>query len=236
MAARITGIVYLHRDKIEFYSSVSSSVLQLPFPQTAVKDIEIINDEQFQTTITSFIQTNKITGVEIIMVLAPNVFFEKDFVHTEKDLDVQVQIFLDAVPFENIAWKKIPLQNGFKVVATSKTLFETIKRLFERAGNKIIQVSPLIVFGVLSQTLDAQLIKVVSMKAESAKQYDLYEEPLPQATPYQREKPKNNLRLFILIGIFCFLLVISIVLYVFSMKNNTPSINHPPKPPTASHT
>ncbi len=228
-AARQTGIIFLDRNHLEFYEATLSSVLRLPFPDTVVKDLEVINEENFSALITSFIQANKIAPADITMVLSPNMFFDKDFPVGQPDADIQK--FIDNVPFEEIASARLPLAKGLKVVTTNKRFYKIVSQAFEKLGSKCLFILPASVFGVVIQSLDSKTISLISQKHESVKQFNLFSEaPVPSTiddpdadAPVKEEtSKKSNKRTILLVAVFVVLLIVLVVVYISSTHNAKP--------------
>jgi hypothetical protein len=212
MPAKQKGAIYLLRDKFQIYVPGLPSVLEFHFVPQIIRDMDVINQEMFANLIKVFITNSKIPPSDLIIVIADNASFMKDFLSTPpqppaqpgqppkpqpspispEELDKQVKEFFNFVPFEEIASKAIPLKNGIRAYGTNKDLFETIRRSFEANGFEITSVIPAIAFGPEVNTkpgMDNLMIESILKKADTlVKSYNLLNQPL---LTFESEKDKD---------------------------------------------
>src|SRR3989344_4723541 len=132
-----TGIIFLQKDKFDFYSPGLIKIIEFRFVPEIIRDLEIINSELLENLIKLFVSNNKIPPSELIIVLADNACFVKDFIvpailvspqqqgalpSTLQNSDVSgkfqedINAFIDNVPFENVQSRNFPMGNGTKVL------------------------------------------------------------------------------------------------------------------------
>lgn len=164
-----TGIIFLQKDKFDFYSPGLIKIIEFRFVPEIIRDQEIINAELLENLIKIFVDNNKIIPSELVIVLSDNASFIKDFVsppsaptlpvgvspsaqpqvvNNESSEKVQedIKAFIDHVPFENVLSRNFPMQNGTKVLAVNKDFYVAIKNAFEKVGFKVSAVYPGVVF------------------------------------------------------------------------------------------
>ena len=164
-----TGLIYLQQDKFDFYQPAIGKIIEFGFVTEIIKDLEIINADLLDNLIKLFVTNNKIVPGEMVMVIADNACFIKDFilpsaqpvpkiVSTDgkspvvvaalhpKISDEEIKSFIEHVPFENVISKTFDLASGTKVIALNKDMYEAIKSSFEKLGFKINFVLPGVVF------------------------------------------------------------------------------------------
>lgn len=135
MKSKQSGIVYIDRNRIDFYQDSMPSILSIEFPSNVIRDLEVINQAELNKSIKSFIEGNKLFPANVIVVLANTVIFEKQ-ISPEKHDEQQalVQAFLDQVPFEEVSFKLIPYDKGIRIMAINSQFISDFKTAFESSG------------------------------------------------------------------------------------------------------
>ena len=164
-----TGLIYLQQDKFDFYQPAIGKIIEFGFVTEIIKDLEIINVDLLDNLIKVFVTNNKIVPGELVMVIADNACFIKDFILPSvssetktaptdgknpvvvpvirpKISEDEIKSFIEHVPFENVLSKTFDLASGTKVIALNKDMYEAIKSAFEKLGFKINFVLPGVVF------------------------------------------------------------------------------------------
>src|SRR5437588_516351 len=101
-----TSILYIDRTKMDLFLKDSQALFHLEMPTTVLKNIEVMNKDELAAMIKNFIETNKIPPGEIYFVLADTLFFMKDFSLMAAPAEkLEIEKYLDIVPFENIGYK-----------------------------------------------------------------------------------------------------------------------------------
>lgn len=271
LANKKFGIVYLDRNGFTYYSQ-SNSPISFTYPASSIKELDVVNEQILIDEIVSFIISNKISPIILMMVLSPEILYEKEFVYepvepvkksenikdasdsaasqtnnkTEMPIPVtapktpeelkedqirleeerkrQIQLFLEIVPFEEIASKTYKIDKGVKAVTTNKKLYETVIQAFAKLNFLIDSVIPITVLpkgisdtSVMSQEIAKKLFK----KFESLRVYSMLEEnsyALSRAaiTPHgiTMSTKVTSKREFVLIGVFVLLIgILGIVAY-----------------------
>ncbi len=271
LANKKFGILYLDRNGFTYYSQ-SNSPISFTYPASSIKELDVVNEQILIDEIVSFIISNKISPIILMMVLSPEILYEKEFVYepvepvkksenikdasdsaasqtnnkTEMPIPVtapktpeelkedqirleeerkrQIQLFLEIVPFEEIASKTYKIDKGVKAVTTNKKLYETVIQAFAKLNFLIDSVIPITVLpkgisdtSVMSQEIAKKLFK----KFESLRVYSMLEEnsyALSRAaiTPHgiTMSTKVTSKREFVLIGVFVLLIgILGIVAY-----------------------
>lgn len=225
-------VFYIENAKAYFYGSNVPNMLELDFPVDTINDLEVLNKDKLDLLVQNFIQSNNILPTNAIIVLSPLVTFEQDLSKEATTADDEEIInFLEYVPFENVISRAIKLEKKLKLVAVNKEFCDTFKNNLEKIGFHVLSIVP---FSVLQEThselannLDLQ---VILDKASSLKQYSLsgIEEPVTEMSK-KNDSKKEKKRLYLLVGVFIFLifaLIITIYLSVFRQGVSTsPSSN-----------
>lgn len=133
LSKKKVGLIYLERDSLYYYgSNIVNSLLKLDFTPEAVRDLDIINKDVLSKKIKLFVDTNKIQPASLIIIISPNLIFEKNFAPMEENkLETEIQKFLDNVPFEIMSTKRYTVDKSSKIIATNKLFYEIVKNSFE---------------------------------------------------------------------------------------------------------
>lgn len=191
-----TNIIYLQKDKFQFFVSSYGKVLEFRFVPEIIRDLDVINSELIENLIKVFVTNSKIAPGNLIFVLAENTYFTKDFVPpvptkgaaapspvSAEILQKQADEFIEHVPFDNVVSKTIPLKDGIKVIATNKDFYESIAIAFEHQGFTVESVLPGYVLGAgvsLKPVLDPPMAALILQKANTVKQYNLLNQQVYQ--------------------------------------------------------
>jgi len=227
MAATLPiGIIFLTRRELEYCDSSLSRIAKLGFVQTMVKDLEVLNKEQFDGQIKMFIQQNNIPLVNLVIVLSDSVLFEKDIPMSQNAQDSNqeddAQTFIDIIPFENTASKIYQFESGLRVIATNRDFYETVSTAFEAQGFPTVAVLPAFVFGKPIETLDLETCQQIITKYDSLRQYSLLFDGTSTQQSHREEQKKNELskkitpKFLTYIGIFIILIIVFIILYIMN--------------------
>ncbi len=258
------SVLYLDRTSFTYFLDRGQSYV-FQFPQGTVNELEIINEELFEKTLITFIQSQKLPPATVMIILSPDIIYEKEFLdpappepiaeekkNADKKLEIkkevqtsesrsvileerarQIQIFLETVPFEEIASKNYKLPKGVKVIASNKHFYETIISMLTKQLFIIDAVVPFTM-------LDKEIIAAPGMNAEKAKKiikhYELikhnsmmeenrlsFDRTIPEMHHIQMTTKITTKREIALVSIFgCLLLVLGVLSYTtfFSSSRN----------------
>lgn len=240
---RQLGLIYLERDSLYYYGgNIINSLIRFEFPQNTVRDLDVINKDLLNKHIKLFIDTNKIQPANLIIILSPNVIFEKDFpVMEENKLEQEIQKFLDNIPFENVKTKRYVMDKNSKIMATNKLLYETVKNAFEEKGFMVEAITPLFSLktnSAIKNNFNLETANLILKKFDSMKQDSL---PVNEENDRSSNKesqsrnfvknPKNK-RAVVLISVFIALIAMLIFLLIQSgilktSKSDKPTIENP---------
>ncbi len=211
---RMPAIAYIERNRLWYHPSSSTNIFQLDFPPEIVNDLEILNKDKFNELLKAFVGANKIEPANLMILLSPDVTFEKDLPEgLPVEIEGETKNFLNFLPFDETYSKPIKLGKTVKVVAANKELCNIITNAFQELE---FQVTSLIPFSVLHQTipeLSTNLdLAFILNHADSVRQYNLFGgiEISNAGVQVSKNKTeaKDNKRLFAFVGIFVVLMLI----------------------------
>lgn len=231
------SVIFLARDKINYYDTSLAAPLTFAFSKDFINDLEVVNSVSLHLQIKSFIDNHKISPAQVVLVLSPDVYFGKDFPdNPEFHQDIELQKFIDTVPFENASTKIYKLATGSKLLATNADMYQNIKAAFEKAGFVIEAVVPIFILGKdipIADQLDVSSAKTILERFDLAKQnsllinQDLY--PRPQNLKDKKGKKDDNRSLIFLLPIL-FTLIIVLIIFYLKTSTSTPTPQLIPTP------
>ncbi|MBI2611955.1 hypothetical protein HYW54_04410 [Candidatus Gottesmanbacteria bacterium] len=211
------AVIYLDKNRFDLYRGPNLGTLTCVFPQTVVKNLEIVNPLELEKLLKSFIDVNKLTLTNLIIVLSPEILFTKEIKKEDQEnQNKEVAVYLDSIPFENVSVKLAPTQNGHLILATNQDYYTEIVKFFAKYNFPTVSILPIHVIDspdTIQNGLDENTAKKAMEKYLVLSQFNLLDY---QQNEYQKDNtqkqdktfPKKNLRLFILLGIFLFLLFV----------------------------
>ena len=241
------AIILIHKDRLEYYDEIQSKIFQFLFQPTVFQDLELVDNEQLNTQLKSFISTNKLSPAAIIFLISDSVIFEKLFAGIiPANRDQETQKYLDNIPFEHVGYKIIETPPNFKVLAVNEELYTSIIAILSSVGFDTIGVMPQSGLGQpygSSPNLTSDLIKYTISHPELMSKHNFHEEEIKhesqsssgqnQSTETTSSKRHINLlskyRLHALVSVF--VLLIGVLGYVVYAQY-TPSSNANPVPQT----
>lgn len=217
-------VIYIDKNKILFYFENTKQTLQLDIPVSVISDLDLMDKEQLEQLIDKFIQSNNLKALryDAIVVFSPTSAFEKDFAESlPKEKEAEIQKFIDIVPFEEVLSKTYILSKKIKVVAINKTLFEAVLNILKQKNIYIFSIVPFSVLQEMNTELSHNVnLAFIAAKANSFNQYSLIsgsEDISDKNTKKTSIFKKQNIRIYVLIGIFLILFLVLIVLIITTL-------------------
>jgi hypothetical protein len=259
-------ILFIDRFGFNLYQDTLTNIPKFNFTQDIVANLDVVNKEQLSSLITTFIEINKMVPSSLAVILSDNVIYVRDLEapvqkpipgqppkidpNVDKEQEDKVQNFLENIPFEEVLAKVIKTANVDRVVAVNKDLVMTIINAFINKGSVVDAIVPGFMYGQsvnFSAGLTPSSVRVILGNTEILKLGNLLtdQEVIPSRglggeliCPPEENVPKKpqNLRQYILIGVFVLLLVVLVVVYFVSMSPQAPSQNSKTNPANAVNT
>jgi len=213
-------IVYVDRNRLQFFGGKFSSVITMEIPPTAVSDVEVLNRDALYTLVNQWIKQNALGGNQLFFVLSPSIYYEKVITSvTDTQQETEILKFYDMVPFEELLTKVItstPAREKW-AFATNSAYIEALIHAFLLQGIHVIGIIPAMLLGSLAakrwmdEEMGAYVVKHFDeLQKQSVAANDDSQMSLPNA-PSNVPTAANNPRLMILVGIFGVLLLALIV-------------------------
>lgn len=157
-------------------------------------------------------------------------------VEKSKKREEEIHNFLELVPFESLLAKVFYSPTITRVIATNQEITTAIRNSLQVRGFTLDAIAPLFIFGehvTINQGISVQTAQSMLQKYLLITQNNMLENPhvlnenqtpIPTKNMVKKEKIKKNMRLYIMIGVFCFLMIIlGIVSYFSLFTQTTPS-------------
>lgn len=134
-------IFYIEKDKGLFYVNDHEEPFVVQFPKDIVNNLEIVDSTKLQQLLVHFIADKEIKPTSILIVLGPDIIFEKQFENMALSLQhIEEEKFLDLVPFHRILTKTFRMQNKAHIVATNRDLVEQVASVFQEESFLVVGV------------------------------------------------------------------------------------------------
>lgn len=216
------NIILLGRNSLEFFSPSLANIFTFQFPESTVKDLELLNKPGLELQLKTFKNQYKIPPGDLAIILSDSICFEKDIPITEDSKQNEViQSFLDLVPFEYISHRVFKLQKGKRLIAANKILYKTINDIFISLGFHSIGVTPSSMLGITIKNLDAASARYISEKSHLVRQLTMITpEPQILTTETSEKKVFGVRRIIMFVLIFTVLIAVLILLLINQSKEN----------------
>jgi hypothetical protein len=210
-----TSVLYLDRSKIQYYVSDLDRVFVANLTNDLFYDLEIRNNDLLQKQIDQLVQTNKLLPQVVLVVLARDLYFEKDIPSSDlATKDTEIQKFYDTVPFEFTIKKTYASAQATRVIVANRDSFDKFQDDFKKQNQTFSLVVPVSILGPISdkKNLDIQLGKYLLKNFNLIKQFNLIDtDDLPvDHKPQIVISNKSSIRQWALVGVFAALLLILI--------------------------
>ena len=214
------ALLYIDRNGFYYYGAGQSTILNMAFLPTSVKDLDVVDQKSLENQIQTFSLQAKLVPSTISIIISPNLVFEKDIVTTDPQKQKEeMDKFISLVPFDTVASKTFPIQNGIKVIGVNEDIYLSIKTSFEKLGSIVTLVIPYQSLGADSALINnftAQNVATILKRLDRLKEFNLLpnkdRSPLPQGATdeHLQNTPniKKNKRAYLMVGLLVVLLVI----------------------------
>jgi hypothetical protein len=87
---RTIGFIYLARSGFTYYTDLGTPIT-FTYPSEYVQELEIKNEDAFVKNVTDFITANKIVPASVLILLSPEMIYEKEFIDEQPKPVVSLQ-------------------------------------------------------------------------------------------------------------------------------------------------
>lgn len=233
----MVGVILLKKNGFYICVNHKAPCLHCEFPETIVKDLEVLDGEQLHHTITEFIEQNKIPNFdEGYVLLSPAVYFEKIVTTQENQLnDATVEEFKNNVPLNNTYSHIYSVSDGKKIIVVNSDILDCLRIVFEKKNSKVSYAVPTFMIDPnFPEQLDESLAQSTEKKVPIIKDQGmpLVQEVFIPSTVLIAPPEKSNKLLIIGGGIFIVIGLIGSVFMLIKQSNDVKKLSQ--KTPTAS--
>lgn len=200
------GLLILNRNNLHIFTPSTAGFITLNFPETLVKDLEIINQDELENLIKQFVESSQISPAELTMILSDDILLEKEIAGGLEE-STSRQKFLDSLPFESIYKIVIPKDQKPHIITVNREFVDGIILAFSKLDFTTARAVPYEFLRKNSiQTVDVNNAMDIIKKAENMKLYNLLDYyPKGQTNPIAKSKEKDEksskLKLYVMLGV-----------------------------------
>lgn len=216
------AVLYLDRNSFKIFYSGLKDPIEVILPTSCLSDLEIKNPLECSERVKQAIIDAKIPSRQILIVLSPNVYFEKVFLAaSDENFERDKQLFISSLPFAYVKYRVYRLGKEVKLIALNRELYETLISIFDSLEFPTLAVVPAGIYQQVNvNAFDFKLAKIFLKRIDYAMQNSLLIDTLMMGVPQQTneaiaEKKKEK----ILISIF--VLLLGILGIVFALNYAT---------------
>lgn len=236
-------ILYLNRQQITACSTDLTAPVTLDLPTRVVTDIEIVDIEAFNSLFSDWLFQNKIPAGNIVIVLSPSVYYQKDGSLTDDTVQKTAQLdsFIQTVPFKNIFSKDYFIGNKLKFLAINKDFYEPIIRILEKNSYNVSALLPSFVLENFQLTLTEFSPKEIAnifnrqkilfpFSLISAQEIDKSLNSVVHRQPEDKARTRILVIVFILLWVILLAYIFVYPRFVSRKYTSTPASTYVPKP------
>jgi len=212
-------LVFLGRNTVTFFTPKNNFAKALNIPETAVKDLEVVDPNLLGSEIRGFLEKEKISATRTIVIISDPISFTRDIPLSEENKKgILVQDFIDNIPLESPEVKVFKENELNKAVAVNPKYYEVIIESLTAKGFTIFGVVPAIVIPEIRilPAITVDIAKKVIDNFGKIKYQNFVDVTLPAQQGVSqgiitKEKPKGP-RIWLLLGIFGLMILILVVM------------------------
>lgn len=217
-AQRQKGLLFVDRSSLTYYAKSNQKPLVLELAQDAVKDMEIVSPEKFINALAYWMDNNKLTACDLIVVISENLYFEhavQSLANSDED-DKDIEMFLGTVPFDQSVSRILHDGASKRVVVLGKDYYDLLLEFLEKRYFRVLALFPSSLLKVKSpeEVKVDQLIK----NLDDYKRFNFlsdFERKFVSQSFIAKNTPKDTKNLKIMLGLFGVLIIIlGVVLYL----------------------
>ncbi|HYK08693.1 MAG TPA: hypothetical protein VEW42_04310 [Candidatus Eisenbacteria bacterium] len=222
MPASAQYFCYVESNRLSLFGN-NGVTLAVPIAPDVMSDLEVVSREKLIAYIGQFLQANAVPAGVITFLLAPEGLFEQDLsAVAPKDVDVFAQKFLDSIPFETVASKRITVGGKLRLVASNKDVIDGLKKAFEKKGfTPVAYVPYTVIQATVPELANALDQNVIFGKLDSFKQYSLVEDII-RPTTFEKKTGLKGRRDMMLLAVFGVLMIILVVMVLVNFVFTKP--------------
>ena len=217
---RQKSILYVDKNTISLYSKSGQKPLVLTLEPDVVKDMEIVSQEKFVQALAFWMDSNKISACDVILVLSENVYFE----HAAQSLagdgsaDKEIETFLGAVPLEQMINRVLVDDASKRVVALGRDYYDLLLEFLEKRYIRVLALLPASLLKIKSP--EELKVDHLIKNLDDYKRFNFlsdFERRFAPESFIARNSPRDTKNLKIMLGLFGILVVVLVAVIYFGL-------------------
>lgn len=203
------GVIWIDKTGFSVYLE-NKPFIRLNFTPDLFNNLEIMNKVKLENSILTFIKQANLTNLTFVLILAPDILFEKDWPIIQTEIQKKEETdFIDSIPFENTINQSWIKDNKKKLVATNQDYIYFLRDIFSKENGQLIGAYPYSLFGA---NVRNESVKEIWKSLNSLKQNNLIDTSSPQTSAVnpinitESKKTTKSSSLPLLIGVFTVLI------------------------------
>ncbi len=180
-----------------------NQILNCPFPEGSIADMEIINPNAISAAINQFISSLKVSNAQTILVFADNLCFETNLSGLPPaEQSIREARFIESVPFESVVAKRFVTGNTVTVAVINRVFFEFFRSVFSSNGCDVIAAVPAIAVKALGygNQLDGKSCSLLTKKINQVQEQSFFENENDQFGGRERHFVHEHRNVFALLS------------------------------------
>lgn len=216
---RQKGVLFVDRNALFYHAKGNQPPVVLELTSDIVKDMEIVSPEKFVNALAYWMDNNKISECDLIVVVSENVYFEhavQTLVNNDQD-EKEMELFLGTVPFEQPVTRVIQDGASKRAIVLNRDYYDLLLEFLEKRYFRVLALFPASMLGI--KTFEEVKVDQLIKNLEDYRKYNFlgdFERRFVPQSFIAKNTPKDTRTLKIMLGIFGVLVIILVALVYFT--------------------
>ncbi|PIS22321.1 hypothetical protein COT50_02555 [candidate division WWE3 bacterium CG08_land_8_20_14_0_20_41_10] len=217
---RQKNILYVDKNSISFYAKSGQKPIVLTLESEVIKDMEIVSQEKFIQALAFWMDNNKISACDVILVLSENVYFEHAVQSLAGDgsADKEIETFLGAVPLEQMISRVLVDDASKQAIALGRDYYDLLLEFLEKRYIRVLALFPASLLNIKSP--EELKVDHLIKNLDDYKKFNFlsdFERHFAPESFIARNSPKNTKNLKIMLGLFGILMIVLVAVIYFGL-------------------
>ncbi len=137
------ALLYVRKNSWQFYADNLTSPVSVDIPTSIINDLEVKDVIGLDSTTRDFVFKNSLSPAFLLIILADNICYLKEFPNEECDQKTEdIRKICAAIPFDAEQQKVFMEGKSCKLVVVNQNLYESIQEAFDKTDIKTLAVVP----------------------------------------------------------------------------------------------
>ncbi|MFA6081704.1 MAG: hypothetical protein WC741_04855 [Patescibacteria group bacterium] len=212
------GVIWFDKSGLSVYLE-NKPFLRLSFTPDLFLNLEIVDKIKLESLISTFIKQNNLNYSSFILIITPEILFEKDWTIPQTDVQIKEEIdFIESIPFENTLIHSWIKDNKKKLIATNKDFIICLQEAFQKEDVHLTGVFPYSIFdaNVRNESVKEIWKNINTFKSDNLLETDIGQN-LSEPTISDRTKDNKNSSLMPLL-IIIFVVLTGLLIFLLLRK------------------